>query len=46
MLYPMLALNKTGSWGTTPMAFLRLAWVTSRMSWPSIKIRPSPSCRS
>ena len=28
------------------IAFLKLPWVTSRMSWPSIKMRPSPSLRS
>jgi hypothetical protein len=37
----MVSLNSTVSCGTMPMAPRRLACVTSRMSWPSMRIAPA-----
>ena len=41
MLYSTVSLNSTVSCGTMPMACRRLAWVTLRMSWPLMVMRPS-----
>ena len=40
MLYSIVSLNSTVSCGTMPIAARRLACWTSRMSWPSIVMRP------
>jgi hypothetical protein len=36
----MVSLNSTVSCGTMPMAARSEAWLTSRMSWPSMVMRP------